>query len=85
MAVVHVWPADSPPVRYSGANLDSNWPAEGTATAQDERILNEKRRHRDRPFDVQPVHSAGLRDLDRRRFEDEYLPRWDGLGRATPH
>jgi ATP-dependent DNA helicase RecG len=36
--------------------------------------LNERRRHRDRPFDVQPVASSSLTDLDRRRFEDEYLP-----------
>lgn len=41
---------------------------------QDERILNEKRRHGDRPFDVRPVPAAELPDLDRRRFEDEYLP-----------
>jgi hypothetical protein len=34
------------------------------ATAQDERILNERRRHKDRPFDVSPVYSANLSDLD---------------------
>ena len=33
-----------------------------------------KRRHRDRPFDVQPVASASLDDLDRDRFNREYLP-----------
>jgi Predicted transcriptional regulator containing an HTH domain and an uncharacterized domain shared with the mammalian protein Schlafen len=36
--------------------------------------LNERRRHRDRPFDVQPVSGATLNDLDRLRFEQEYLP-----------
>lgn len=46
----------------------------GLATTQDERILNERRRHRDRPFDVQPVPSAAITDLDRNRFEREYLP-----------
>jgi ATP-dependent DNA helicase RecG len=49
-------------------------PRRGIASAQDERILNEKRRHRDRPFDVQPVKSATLADLDRRFFEEVYLP-----------
>lgn len=43
-------------------------------SGQDERILNERRRHRDRPFDVQPVRQAKLNDLNRLRFEEEYLP-----------
>ncbi|HEY0781212.1 MAG TPA: ATP-binding protein [Thermoanaerobaculia bacterium] len=74
MAVVTVWPADAPPVRYKGRIYIRIGPRRGIASAQDERILNEKRRHRDRPFDVQPVLSSELTDLDRRRFEDEYLP-----------
>ena len=41
--------------------------------AQDERILNEKRRHGDRPFDVQPVPTAGVPDLNLTQFENEYL------------
>lgn len=45
----------------------------GIATAQDERVLNERRRHRDKPFDIHPVPSSSLADLNRRRFEDEYL------------
>lgn len=49
-------------------------PRRGLATAQDERILNERRRHRDRPFDVQPVREARLEALNRLRFEEEYLP-----------
>jgi len=73
MAVVTVWPADSPPVRYKGRVHIRIGPRRGTASAQDERILNEKRRHRDRPFDARGVPSATLTDLDRRRFEDEYI------------
>ena len=73
MAVVTVWPADSPPVRYKGRVHIRIGPRRGIASAQDERILNEKRRHGDRPFDIGPVPSANLIDLDRRRFEDEYL------------
>ncbi len=35
---------------------------------------SERRRHRDLPFELQPVPSATLRDLNRRLFEEEYLP-----------
>ncbi len=74
MAVITVWPCDTPPVRYKG-RIHVRWgPRRGLASAQDERILNERRRHRDRPFDVQPVTDATLDDLDRLRFEQEYLP-----------
>lgn len=74
LAVVTVWPCDSPPARFKG-RIHVRWgPRRGLASAQDERILNERRRHRDRPFDVQPVAEATLDDLDRLRFEQEYLP-----------
>lgn len=74
VAVITVWPCDTPPVRYKG-RIHVRWgPRRGLATAQDERILNERRRHHDRPFDVQPVRDADLTELDRLRFEQEYLP-----------
>lgn len=73
-AVITVWPCDTPPVRYKG-RIQVRWgPRRGLATAQDERILNERRRHRDRPYDVQPVREATLDEIDRLRFEQEYLP-----------
>ncbi len=37
-------------------------------------MLNERRRFADRPFDLRPIASADLSDLNRRQFEDEYLP-----------
>ncbi|HTQ78537.1 MAG TPA: ATP-binding protein [Thermoanaerobaculia bacterium] len=74
VVVITVWPADAPPVRYKGRTYVRTGPRRGIASAQDERRLNEKRRHRDRPFDIQPVPSSVLADLDRRRFEEEYLP-----------
>lgn len=74
MAVIIVEPADSPPVRYRGRIFIRIGPRRGIASAQDERILNEKRRFRDRPFDAQPIYSATLADLDQRLFETEYLP-----------
>ena len=49
-------------------------PRRGLATAQDERLLNEKRRHRDIPYDIRPRPSAQLSDLSRTYFEEEYLP-----------
>lgn len=74
LAVITAWPCDTPPVRYKG-RIHVRWgPRRGLASAQDERILNERRRHRDRPFDVQPVMDATLEDVDRLRFEQEYLP-----------
>jgi len=74
VAAITVWPCDTPPVRYKG-RVHVRWgPRAGLASAQDERILNERRRHRDRPFDVQPVADASLADLERLRFEQEYLP-----------
>lgn len=73
-AVITVWPCDTPPARYKG-RIHVRWgPRRGLASAQDERILNERRRHRDRPFDVQPVQEVALDELDRLRFEQEYLP-----------
>lgn len=73
-AVITVWPCDTPPARYKG-RVHVRWgPRRGLASAQDERILNERRRHRDRPFDIQPLTGATLDDIDRLRFEQEYLP-----------
>lgn len=74
MAVVIVAPASAPPVRYKGRSWVRTGPRRDVASAQDERILNEKRRFRDLPFDVQPLPFASLDDLDRRLFEEEYLP-----------
>lgn len=73
MAVITVRPADAPPVRYKGRTWIRVGPRRAIASAQEERILNERRRHRDLPFDLQPVSFARLDDLDRRTFELEYL------------
>lgn len=74
VAVVIVWPADSPPVRYDGPICVRSGPRRGVATAQDERILNEKRRFRDQPFDSQPCHGATVADLDLSWYKENYLP-----------
>lgn len=74
MAVVIVRPSDTPPVRYRGRIWVRIGSRRALATPQDERILNEKRRYRDIPFDVQPVFSSKLSALSRVLFEQEYLP-----------
>lgn len=74
MAVVTVLPADAPPVKYKGRIWVRSGPRACLASPQDERILNEKRRGRDLPFDVQPLPSCTLNELNRLLFEEEYLP-----------
>ena len=73
VAVVTVQPSDSPPVRCRGRVQVRIGPRRGIATAQEERILNEKRRYGDIPFDIQPIHYATLGDLNLTQFENEYL------------
>ena len=73
VAVISVQPSDSPPVRFKGAIHVRTGPRRGLATAQDERILNEKRRYGDRPFDIQPIPTSGLSNLNLTQFVNEYL------------
>jgi len=75
VAVVTVWPADAPPVRYDGRIWIRIGPRRGIASAQDERILNEKRRYRDRSFDTHPIQGCPIKELNRVIFENEYLPK----------
>lgn len=74
MAVLTIAPSDSPPVRYRGRTWIRIGPRRAVASLQDERVLTEKRRYRNIPFDLQPVEGTTLADLSRRLFEEEYLP-----------
>ncbi len=74
VVVITVMPADAPPVSYKGRTYIRTGPRRGIASAQDERILNERRRFRDLPFDLQRVSFATVADLNRGAFETEYLP-----------
>lgn len=74
VAVIRVWPADSPPVRFDGRIWIRIGPRRAIATAQEERVLNEKRRHRDRTFDTHPIQGCPLEELNRVVFDHEYLP-----------
>lgn len=74
IAVVLVEPSDAPPVRFRGRVWIRVGPRVSLATLQDERILSEKRRSRDLPFDIQAVPTATLDDLNQELFKDIYLP-----------
>lgn len=74
VAFISVRPSDSPPVRCRGRILIRTGPRRGVATSQDERILNERRRYGNLPFDVHPIPAASVSDLNISQFENEYLP-----------
>jgi ATP-dependent DNA helicase RecG len=71
--MVMVEPSDSPPVRYKGKIWVRTGSRRVIASPQDERILNEKRRSKDILFELQPIPSSTIDDLNRRLFEEEYL------------
>jgi len=64
LVVVIVEPSDAPPVRFNGRVWVRVDPRRATATQQEERRLAEKRRAKDLPFDILPLPSASLDDLD---------------------
>ena len=74
MVVIIVEPSHSPPVRYRGRAWVRIGPCLAIASPDDERRLSEKRRAGDISFDLQPVHSATLNDLDLELFQRTYLP-----------
>ncbi|HYD61314.1 MAG TPA: ATP-binding protein [Noviherbaspirillum sp.] len=74
MAVVTVLPSDMPPVKFEGRIWVRTGPRRSLANAQEERVLNEKRRYKNLPFDICPLPTAKLSDLSRIIFENEYLP-----------
>jgi hypothetical protein len=74
VAVVLVHPADAPPVRFKGTVWVRVGPRRAIASPQEERILAERRRHRDAPFDIHPMREADLGDLDVNLFREAYLP-----------
>lgn len=73
-AAIIVHPADAPPVRTSGRVYVRVGPTTQLASPQQERMLSEKRRYGNLPFDVQPMATAKLDDLDLLFFQQSYLP-----------
>lgn len=74
MAVVIVEPSAAPPIRVRGRIWVRVGPRRATASPEDERRLNEKRRAGDQPYDLHPVSGASLSDLDLEVFRNELLP-----------
>ena len=74
IVVICVMPSDMPPVRYKGRIWIRIGPRRVIASAQEERILNERRRHHNQPFDLYPYPGTQVDDLARVVFEHEYLP-----------
>ncbi|MGH9038967.1 MAG: ATP-binding protein [Acidimicrobiia bacterium] len=71
---VTVEPSFLPPVRFDNVV----WVRVGASTrkahAAEERVLSEKRRAGNLPFDQQPIPGASLEDLDLELFRSTYLP-----------
>lgn len=74
VAVVIVYPSNSPPVTFKGVIWIRSGPRRGIANPDDERRLNEKRRFRDLPADIRPLEDAGLDTIDELLFRRTYLP-----------
>ncbi|GAB5545236.1 MAG: helix-turn-helix domain-containing protein [Sandaracinaceae bacterium] len=74
IAVVEVWPSHNTPLRLRGRVCVRVGPRRDTATRDEERILVERRRSWDGPFDQAPVHGATLDDLNLDVFQKELLP-----------
>lgn len=73
VAVIEVLPHATPPVQYRGRIWIRVGPRRAIASANDERVLNEKRRFQDRTFDIHPLATASLSDLRMVKFKEEYL------------
>jgi ATP-dependent DNA helicase RecG len=74
IAVVEAQPSHQPPVRYKGQIWIRVGPRRGIASAEDERLLSERRRRYDLPFDARRVSGTTVADLDETLFVREYLP-----------
>jgi ATP-dependent DNA helicase RecG len=74
MVVVEVEPSHAPPVRFKGQVWVRVGPTTVLAGQDDERLLSERRRSLDLPFDLHAVRGADLASLDLEWFKSTYLP-----------
>lgn len=74
IAVVEVFPADTPPVRYRGRTCIRVGPRRAIATSAEERILSERRIDRSRTWDARSCSDATLADLALDLFTLTYRP-----------
>jgi ATP-dependent DNA helicase RecG len=73
LLVIQVHPHGSPPVRLRGRVFVRIGPRNHQASIEHERILNERRRGRDLPFDHRPSSDATLADVDELKFRESYV------------
>jgi ATP-dependent DNA helicase RecG len=71
---VRVEASTSPPVRLDGVIWVRPGPTTRRATLEDERVLTERRRSLNGPFDSRPMEGLSVDDLDLRLFVSTYLP-----------
>ncbi|MEV7596632.1 ATP-binding protein [Kitasatospora sp. NPDC089797] len=62
------------PVRLDGVIWVRPGPSTRKATRDDERVLSERRRAGDGPYDIRPLAGTGLEQLDLGLFRSTYLP-----------
>ena len=74
VAVVTVEPAADTPVRYQGRVWVRVGPTVREGAVEDERLLTERRRAADLPFDLRPARVAHSSDLDQDFVRGHYLP-----------
>jgi ATP-dependent DNA helicase RecG len=74
VAFAEVAPTDNPPTTVDNITYVRVGPTTRRATLAEERVLIEKRRWGNLPFDAHPVAGATVQDLDLGRFEREILP-----------
>jgi len=73
LALVIVHPSDAPPVRYEGNVYIRVAGSNRIASESEIRVLTEKRRGWDRPYDLHVVGGSALDDIDLAWFRDTYL------------
>ncbi|WP_340683525.1 ATP-binding protein [Amycolatopsis coloradensis] len=71
---IEVRTSSTPPVRYKGITWVRPGPTTRKASRDDERVLSERRRAADLPYDSRPVEIATIDDLDLALFRSDYLP-----------
>ncbi|MBI3664803.1 MAG: putative DNA binding domain-containing protein [Acidobacteria bacterium] len=75
VAVVEVYPSDTPPVRFKGQVWIRVGPRRAIATLEEERRLTERQVAGARTFDQRPCAGATINDLLLNTFRIDYLPR----------
>jgi ATP-dependent DNA helicase RecG len=71
---ISVEASSAPPVRFNGVIWVRPGPTTRRGNREDERILNERRRSLDGPFDSRPVPSSSLAAMDLEVVRSNYLP-----------